>query len=118
MSMAYFVSKGKFFSTETGRNLMEFYYEVMLQRDCDREGKEKVECLREWMEGFDVIEVRIFPEEERLGFAFYRGGNLVDEHYEDLFPENLPEIVADMESIIEGKPRHSWTPWRPEEEKA
>ena len=118
MSMAYFVSKGKFFSTETGRNLLEFYYEVMLQRDCDREGKEKVECLREWIEGFDIIEVRIFPEEERLGFAFYRGANLVDEHYEDIFPGNLPEIKADMESIIEGKPRRSWTPWRPEEVKA
>ena len=112
----YFVSKGEFFSTETGRNLLEFFYEVILQRDCDREGKGKVECLREWIEGFDAIEVRIFPEEERIGYIFYDAyGRCVDEYYEDLFPESLPEIVADMESIMKGKPRHSWTPWSPEE---
>ena len=116
--MAYFVSKEKFFMTETGRNIRDFYYEVIMERECDREGKDREQCVHDWMEGFNTIEVEIFPKEERLRFAFYSGANLVDEHYEDLYMENLTEIIADMESIIEGKPRHSWTPWSPEEAEA
>jgi coproporphyrinogen III oxidase len=112
------IPKERFLATETGRNLAEYYYEVILQRDCDREGKDREECIREWMDTFDYVEIRIFPEEERIGYIFYDAyGRLVDEYYEDLFPESLPEIVADMESIMKGKPRHSWTPWSPEEEK-
>jgi hypothetical protein len=107
--MEWVVSKSHFFETETGRNLRDFYYERILAR----EGKDR----EEWMGTFDVIRVRIYPEEERICFTFLREfGGIVDDHCEDLFTENLPEIKADMESIIEGKPRRSWTPWRPEVE--
>jgi hypothetical protein len=109
--MEWVVSKSHFFETETGRNLRDFYYEQILARD----GKDREESIREWMETFDVIRVRVYPEEERICYTFLQEfGGIVDDHCEDIFPGNLTEIVADMESIIEGKPRHSWTPWRPE----
>jgi len=94
------IPKGRFFETETGRNLAEYYYEVILQRDCDREGKDREQCIREWMDTFDYVEVRVFPEEERIGYIFLAAyGRRVDEHYEDVLPEILEEIEAELREV-------------------
>jgi len=107
MSMAYFVSKGKFFSTETGRNLMEFYYEVIMERQCDREGKDREQCIREWMEGFEYIRVDVWPDDQRVRYAFHTAdGHMVDEYYEyvdEYFDadEIMARIVADLRKAVE-----------------
>ena len=94
------IPKNRFFETETGRNLRNFYYELILQRDCDREGKDREPCIREWMDTFDYVEVRVFPEEERIGYIFLTAyGRRVDEHYEDVLPEVLEEIEAELREV-------------------
>jgi len=93
--LEWIVEKEKFFATPTGKNLAEFYGENILARD----GKDRDESIREWMETFDVVRVRVYPEEERVCFAFLQAfGGIVDEHCEDLY--TLDEIVADMKEAL------------------
>jgi hypothetical protein len=101
------VSKKRLFETETGKNLADYYYERILERECDREGKDREQCIREWMEGFDYIRVDIWPDDERVRYAFHTAdGHMVDEYYEyvdEYFDadEIMARIVADLRRAVE-----------------
>ena len=113
--MEWVVSKNNFFETDTGKNIAEFYREKIIGPYSDDPDAE----YHAWVDSFDMVHVKVYLDEERVCFEFLTEyGRLQDEHCEDVLSEILPEIVADMNSIIEGKPRHSWTPWRPEVEEA
>ena len=85
------IPKGRFFETDTGRNLAEFYRERIIGPYSDDPNAE----YQAWLESFDFVRVRVYPEEGRVCFALLTEyGRLQDEHCEDLYtPE---EIVADM----------------------
>jgi hypothetical protein len=104
------VTKENFFKTQTGRDFAEFYREVIIEPYSDDPEAD----YRAWLDSFDVVHVKIYPDEERICFALLtEWGRLQDEHCEDLYTPD--EIIADMESIVKGKPRRSWTPWSPED---
>jgi len=93
------VTKEKFFATPTGKNLAEFFYEKILAR----QGKDREESIQEWMGTFDVIRVRIYPEEERVCYTFLQAfGGIVDEHCEDLYDPD--GVVADLRKAVRERP--------------
>jgi hypothetical protein len=99
--LEWIIPKEKFLATETGRNFAEFYRQIIIGPHSDNQDVE----YSAWLESFDFVRVRIYPDEERLCFALLTAyGRLQDEHCEDLFPEYLPEILRDLREAVRERP--------------